>query len=187
LNTDFNRLIGAASTPGTRWWQSVANGNGSWSAVQRIQIDDIVLDTLPSQLRFEDRSSMAFSIEARVPLLDHRLVECGVALPDHLKVQNGWNKFAIRQAIKGVVPDSVRLRQKKLSFPAPDRFWLSRDLRSQVTDLIQDELRCRKYINVDALRSWYHSERSQRANTESYLGLFRLLSLEMWMRAFKLS
>ena len=58
--------------------------------MQRIQIDDIVLDTLPSQLRFEDRSSMAFSIEARVPLLDHKLVECGVALPDHLKVQDGW-------------------------------------------------------------------------------------------------
>jgi asparagine synthase (glutamine-hydrolysing) len=187
LNTDFNRLVTAASTPGTRWWHYVSNGNGSWTAIQRIQIDDIVLDTLPSQLRFEDRSSMAFSIEARVPLLDHRLVEYGVALPDHLKVQNGWNKFAIRQAMNGLIPDTVRLRQRKLSFPAPDRFWLSRDLRAHVNELIQDNLRCQKYINLSALRRWYGSKESYKANTESYLGLFRLLSLEMWMRAFSIS
>jgi asparagine synthase (glutamine-hydrolysing) len=187
LNTDFNRLVSAESTPGTRWWHYVSNGKGSWTAIQRMQIDDIVLDTLPSQLRFEDRSSMAFSIEARVPLLDHKLVECGVALPDHLKVQNGWNKFAIRQAIRGLVPDHVRLRQKKLSFPAPDRLWLSRDLRTHVNGFIQDDLRCRKYVNVSALRRWYNSKRSYTANTESYLGLFRLLSLEMWMRAFSIS
>jgi asparagine synthase (glutamine-hydrolysing) len=190
LNTDFNRLVSAESTPATRWWHYVAhqkNGNGSWSPVQRIQIDDILLDTLPSQLRFEDRSSMAFSIEARVPLLDHKLVEYGVALPDDLKVHNGWNKFAIRQAMKGLIPDAVRQRQKKLSFPAPDRFWLSRDLRPQVTALIEDDLRCRKYIDVGVLRRWYRSEQSNSANTESYLGLFRLLSLEMWMRAFRIS
>ena len=187
LNTDFNRLVSAESTPGTRWWHYVSNGNGSWTAIQRIQIDDIVLDTLPSQLRFEDRSSMAFSIEARVPLLDHQLVEYGVALPDHLKVQNGWNKFAIRQAMQGLIPDTVRLRQKKLSFPAPDRFWLSRDLRAHVNELIQGDLRSRKYINVGTLRRWYNSKESYTANTESYLGLFRLLSLEMWMRAFRIS
>ena len=187
LNTDFNRVVSAESTPSTRWWHYIGNGNGSWSAVQRIQIDDIVLDTLPSQLRFEDRSSMAFSIEARVPLLDHKLVECGVALPDHLKVQNGWNKFAIRQAMRGLVPDSVRLRQKKLSFPAPDRFWLSRNLRPQVNELINSDLRCRKYVNLNAVRRWYNSQESYSANTESYLGLFRLLSLEMWMRAFRIA
>ena len=130
---------------------------------------------------------MAFSIEARVPLLDHQLVEYGVALPDHLKVQNGWNKFAIRQAMQGLIPDTVRLRQKKLSFPAPDRFWLSRDLRAHVNELIQGDLRSRKYINVGTLRRWYNSKESYTANTESYLGLFRLLSLEMWMRAFRIS
>jgi asparagine synthase (glutamine-hydrolysing) len=190
LNTDFNRLVSGESTPATRWWHYVSgaqNGKGSWTAIQRIQIDDIVLDTLPSQLRFEDRSSMAFSIEARVPLLDHKLVEYGVALPDHLKVHNGWNKFAIRQAMQGLIPDAVRLRQKKLSFPSPDRFWLSRNLRPHVMELIHTDLRCQKYINTSVLRRWYDSKDSYSANTESYLGLFRLLSLEMWMRAFRIS
>ena len=95
--------------------------------MQQIQIDDIVTDTLPQLLRMEDRSSMAFSIEARVPLLDHKVVEYGLPLPDHLKISRGWSKFAMRQAMRGVVPDFVRLRRTKLRFAAPDRAWLMRD------------------------------------------------------------
>jgi asparagine synthase (glutamine-hydrolysing) len=135
----------------------------------------------------EDRSSMAFSLEARVPLLDHTVVELGLSLPDHLKVNGGWSKFAIRQAMTGLLPDCVRLRKTKLGFAAPDRQWLSRDLRTPITELLQSDLRCRRYIDVRALRRWYGSRDADRANTESYLGLFRILSLEMWMRAFSLS
>src|SRR2546422_6828798 len=55
--------------------------------------------------RMEDRSSMAFSLEARVPLLDHHVVEYGFSLPDDLKIRKGWSKFAIRRAMQGIVPD----------------------------------------------------------------------------------
>ena len=73
----------------------VQNGNGSGlTLLQRIQVDDIAVDTLPQLLRMEDRSSMAFSLEARVPLLDHHVVQLGLSLPDHLKVNDGWSKFA---------------------------------------------------------------------------------------------
>ena len=135
----------------------------------------------------EDRSSMAFSLEARVPLLDHRVVEYGLSLPDDLKIRNGWSKFAVRMAMRGIIPDTVRLRRTKLGFAAPDRLWLSRDLRGTVIKLIDGELRCGKYVDPSALRQWYRSPVAQTANTESYLGLFRVLSLEMWMRAFGVS
>ena len=101
------------------------NGSGR-TLLQRIQMDDIAVDTLPQLLRMEDRSSMAFSLEARVPLLDHKVVELGVSLPDHLKVNRGWSKFAVRQAMAGMIPDAVRLRTTKLGFAAPDRPWLGR-------------------------------------------------------------
>ena len=127
---------------------------------------------------------MAFSLEARVPLLDHKLVEYGLSLPDHLKVNNGWSKFAIREAMRGLLPETVRLRKTKLGFASPDRRWLALDMRKHVTELIEDDLRCRNYINVKALRGWYNSEQAEKANADSYLGLFRVLSLEMWMRAF---
>jgi asparagine synthase (glutamine-hydrolysing) len=190
LNANWDAVVSAETTPATRWWRNTStNGNGSspWTTMQRIQVDDLLLDTLPTLLRLEDRSSMAFSLEARVPLLDHKVVEYGLSLPDDLKVHNGWSKYAVRQAMQGVLPECVRLRKSKLGFAAPDRAWPSRELRSQITELVEDDLRCRKYIDTAALRHWYHSATANTTNTESYLGLFRILSLEMWMRAFKVS
>ena len=185
------RAAADESTPATRWWRHARASRHARSAgptlMQQIQIDDIVTDTLPQLLRMEDRSSMAFSIEARVPLLDHKVVEYGLSLPDHLKISRGWSKFAVRQAMRGIVPDFVRLRRTKLGFAAPDRAWLMRDLRANVSRLLRTDLRCRRYIDADALGRWYHSSEAARANTESYLGLFRILSLEMWMRAFNVS
>jgi asparagine synthase (glutamine-hydrolysing) len=186
LTENWNDAIAEDSTPANRWWQNaLRNGNGSdLTMMQRVQVDDIVVDTLPQLLRMEDRSSMAFSLEARVPMLDHHVVQLGVSLPDHLKVNRGWSKFAVRQAMSGLVPDSVRLRKTKLGFAAPDHAWLADDLRGPITELLEGDLRCRRYVNVPALRRWYRASHAQHANTESLLGLFRILSLEMWMRAF---
>ena len=189
LRADWGESASSESTPATRWWRN-ARGKGERTRatiMQGIQVDDILIDTLPHLLRMEDRSSMAFSLEARVPLLDHRLVEFGVSLPDHLKVQGGWSKFAVREATQGIMPDEVRLRRTKLGFAAPDRQWLARDLRPQVTELIHQDLRCSRYIDPEPLRRWYRSPEAASANTESYLGLFRILALEMWMRAFQVS
>src|SRR5216117_1214707 len=191
LRTDWDRALGGESTPATRWWRYAWEGrSGSATAgasvMQRIQVDDIMMDTLPLLLRMEDRSSMAFSLEARVPLLDHRLVEYGISLPDHLKVHHGWSKFAIREAMRGVMPDVVRQRTSKLGFAAPDRRWLAEDLRPQVTALIEDSMRCERYVDVAALRRWYQSPQATEAPEEAYLGMFRILALEMWMRAFDL-
>jgi len=184
---DWNKAISDESTPAIRWWRNARrNGNARWTLVQRIQADDILIDTLPQLLRMEDRSSMAFSLEARVPLLDHRVVELGFSLPDHLKVNNGWSKFAVRQAMVGLVPEAVRLRKTKLGFAAPDRAWLSGDLRVPITDLLETSLRAERYVNVPELRRWYSESQTEPPNTESFLGLFRILSLEMWMRAFAL-
>jgi asparagine synthase (glutamine-hydrolysing) len=188
MRADWNRVVIDNSSPATRWWRNAAggrNGAGSGTAMQRIQIDDILVDTLPLILRMEDRSSMAFSIEARVPLLDHKLVEYGVSLPDRLKVRRGWSKYAVRQAVRGIIPERVRLRRSKLGFPAPDRLWVQRDLRKHISELIADDLRCQKYIDPAHLRRWNASPQADAATTESWLGLFRVLSLEMWMRAFK--
>jgi asparagine synthase (glutamine-hydrolysing) len=188
LTSDWDEAIEEDSNPATRWWRHARqNGNGSGrTLMQQIQLDDILVDTLPQLLRMEDRSSMAFSIEARVPLLDHKLVQLGVSLPDHLKVSGGWSKFAIREATAGMVPDAVRWRKTKLGFAAPDRPWLATDLRERISGLLSGDLRCQRYVDVPALRRWYASSDASRDTTGSFLGLFRVLSLEMWMRAFQL-
>jgi asparagine synthase (glutamine-hydrolysing) len=194
LRADLSRAISDHGTPATRWWRNASAlqaGTGQAAGIdtimQRIQLDDIQIDTLPQLLRLEDRSSMAFSIEARVPLLDHRLVEYGVSLPDDLKVRGGWSKYALREALKGLMPETVRLRTSKLGFAAPDRIWLSRDLRARISEMIGGELRCQKYVDPAAIRRWYNSTKAATANTESYLGMFRIISLETWMRVFKVT
>ncbi len=190
VHTDWNRAVSGESTPATRWWRyasQAASDDSPATIMQRMQIDDLFVDTLPMLLRMEDRSSMAFSLEARVPLLDHHVVDYGLSLPDDLKIRNGWSKFAVRRAMQGIVPDLVRMRKTKLGFSVPGQRWLAADLRPQVTALVEDTLRCQKYVDTKVLRRWYGAPRAAAASTESYLGLFRVLSLEMWMRAFQIS
>jgi asparagine synthase (glutamine-hydrolysing) len=189
LRADWNSTVDGESTPATRWWRHAAGASGKspWTIMQAIQIEDILVDTLPLILRMEDRSSMAFSIEARVPLLDHKLVEFGLSLPDRLKIQGGLSKFAVRQATQGLMPEGVRLRRTKLGFAGADRRWLSGDLRPQVTELIGDKLRCERFVDAGPLRQWYQSPGARTASAEAYGSLFRVLSLEMWMRAFNVS
>ena len=84
----------------------------------------IASDNLPMLLRYEDRNSMAFGIEARVPFLDHRLVEASLLLPDRLKAARGERKIALRRAVAGVVPQVVLDRTDKIAFQTPERDWL---------------------------------------------------------------
>lgn len=83
---------------------------------------------VPQLLRYEDRDSMFHSIESRVPFLDVDLVNCALSIPFSQKIRRGYSKFPLRRAMKGVLPESVRLRTDKLGFPAPERDWLRRML-----------------------------------------------------------
>jgi asparagine synthase (glutamine-hydrolysing) len=73
---------------------------------------------LPSLLRYEDRNSMAHSIEARVPFLDHRLVELAFSLPADAKVRGADTKRLLRGAMRGILPEAIRTRRDKLGFRA---------------------------------------------------------------------
>lgn len=79
---------------------------------------------IPQLLRYEDRNSMAFSIESRVPFLETDLVNFVLSLPANFKIRNGFTKAILRDAISGIVPDEVRLRISKLGFPTPEIEWL---------------------------------------------------------------
>ena len=87
------------------------------------QINDITQTNLPQLLRYEDRNSMHSSIETRLPFLDYRLVELGVALPFDMKIRGGIQKAVLRDAMRGVTPDLILDRKDKVGFAAPDRSW----------------------------------------------------------------
>jgi len=87
---------------------------------------DVASDNLPDLLRYEDRNSMAFGIEARVPFLDHRLVEASLLLPDRLKITGrDQRKVVLREAMRGIVTNEVLSRRDKLNFQPPEKRWLT--------------------------------------------------------------
>jgi asparagine synthase (glutamine-hydrolysing) len=96
--------------------------------------EDIEQLSFPPLLRYEDRNSMAHSIEARVPFMDYRLVEFAFSLPASFKIKNGYTKSLLRDSMKGVLPDQTRLRISKLGFATPQSEWMERKLNRYFKD-----------------------------------------------------
>jgi asparagine synthetase B (glutamine-hydrolysing) len=98
-------------------------------------------------LRYADRNSMAHSREVRLPFLDHRLVEFVFRLPDQLLMRDGWTKWILREAFRGIVPAAITDRIDKLGYMPPQKRWLGNrvwpDLMlQQLTEM--DELPARR-------------------------------------------
>jgi len=107
------------------------------TSLQQRQILDITDYSLPTLLRYEDRNSMAHSIESRLPFMDFNLVELGVALPTHLKINRGYGKWIIRQISQGLIPDEIRLAKFKKGFDALDERWIDAGLGQEIRKLIE--------------------------------------------------
>jgi asparagine synthase (glutamine-hydrolysing) len=103
---------------------------------------------LPRVLRFNDHLSMAFGIELRVPYLDHRLAELAFCLPNRWKIDRGFTKALLREAMKELVPDAIRLKQKRPQ-SSPQTTWYKGPLRDAVLDEIRSD-RFRRLPMVDA-------------------------------------
>ncbi len=96
----------------------------SSDAVNNYLYRTLVRDSIPSLLHYEDRNSMAYSIEARVPFLDHRLAEFVMGVPAEQKVRGAETKVFMRRALRGILPDQVVNRKDKLGYPTPLSQWL---------------------------------------------------------------
>lgn len=123
---------------------------------QQAQIMDITETNLPQLLRYEDRNSMYHSIETRLPFLDYRLVEFGVALPSNFKIgMNGIQKTVLRGAMRRVVPDGILDRRDKIGFAPPNRDWTKEFVhlwRDSVSDsMIVSKLIGREVANLNGL------------------------------------
>jgi asparagine synthase (glutamine-hydrolysing) len=94
---------------------------GSIAAMSRTQLFGA---GMPMLLHWEDRNSMAHGVEARLPFLDYRVVEFGLALPDDFKLAGGVTKRVLREAMRGVLPELVRDRRDKIGFATPEEPWL---------------------------------------------------------------
>ena len=146
--------------------------------VQRMQLLDM-LTYLPDDILTKvDRASMAVSLEARVPLLDHRLVEFCWTLPHTLKVGGGVDKRLLRNILYRYVPRTL-IERPKMGFALPVGQWLRDELRPWAEDLLSERrLREDGYFQADlVLRTWEAFQAGRNVNQESIWGI---LMFQAW-------
>ncbi len=134
---------------------------------------------LPALLQVEDRMSMAVSLESRVPLLDHRIVELVTRMPPPVRFRGGDTKRVFRDAVQHLLPREIYERRDKMGFPVPLAEWYAGPLRDFVSDiLLGQRARQRGVFDVDGV------ERA--IGTEGRFGrdVWGLLCLELWFRTF---
>lgn len=133
--------------------------------------------SLPSLLQFEDRNSMAFSIESRVPFLDHRLVEYAFSLPDSDKIRKGKTKHILREAMKHTLPQAIAERSDKKGFVTPGEIkWL----RGCLGFLLNEDFSRLDFINRKKADKIVNKFRNG-DNTNASL-VWRLALLAWWVR-----
>jgi asparagine synthase (glutamine-hydrolysing) len=134
---------------------------------------------LPALLQVEDRVSMAHSLESRVPLLDHRLIELAATIPADVKFKDGEMKQVLKRSLRSVVPDQILERTDKMGFPVPLSEWLNDGAREFVSDILSTrQATSRELIDNRKVLAGLATE--QRFGRK----LWGLLSLELWQRAF---
>jgi len=130
-----------------------------------------------------DRMSMAASLEARVPMLDHVFLECVTALPSHWKMGRQGQKYILTKLAERIgVPREVLYRRKK-GFALPLVYWLRHELKDLMTTvLLEPRTLQRGYFNETGVRRLVKEFLS--GNTDDYLEIWRLMMFELWHRNF---
>jgi asparagine synthase (glutamine-hydrolysing) len=135
---------------------------------------------LPALLQVEDRMSMAFGLESRVPLLDHRIVELAATVPSSIKFKNGTLKNLLKTTFDDVIPRKILDRKDKMGFPTPLSDWMRKDIKEFVSDIFNSQTaKQREYLNTSF-------DINSEINEEGKFGrkLWGLLSLELWQEEF---
>jgi len=144
---------------------------------------ELLSTNLPALLHYEDRNSMGFSLESRVPYLDVRLVEYIASLPLSQKIRVGVTKFALRTAIRDKVPESVRCRRDKMGFVTPEECWMKNELRPFMLAIFSsDSFKSRPYWDADAVAQDYLAFLDGRSTYSPEV--WRIACAELWMRKF---
>lgn len=135
-------------------------------------------------LKWEDRNSMRFSIEARVPFLDHRLVEKTLSLNNEMFISNGTTKVILREAMNGIIPEEIRCRQDKIGFGTPEADWFRKDFfKRYILELLNSEsFKNRNIIDSEIAKKLYLKHINKQIDISKEI--WKWINLELWFRKF---
>ena len=146
------------------------------SDVRALQRLDIERTNLPALLRFEDRNSMRFAVETRLPFLDWRSVEIALALPSEAKFHRGWTKWLLRARMDSRLPHDVTWRRWKIGFEAPTATWLRMHAAPMREAVLSSKLLAELGNRTTLARSYDRMHAATR---------WRLFSAAAWEREFR--
>lgn len=123
--------------------KKLADAYADISNLQKLEIEST---QLPHLLRYEDKNSMANSIESRLPFLDYKLVETALSLNYKHKIYEGWTKYILRRIVDPFLPKEVVWRKNKLGFNAPEKSWID-DFQNQMMTSIQNSQALKEFLD----------------------------------------
>jgi asparagine synthase (glutamine-hydrolysing) len=178
LSEDLRAL--AVSGPDPALFSRIASEGGGTdylSTLQRIDMATYLPDDILAKV---DRTSMAVSLESRVPLLDHRLMEFVATMPSGLKLRNGDGKYLLKRAMAQDLPTGI-LTRKKMGFGVPLADWFRGDLRDMTRDvLLGSAARQRGIFRMAEVQSLLAAHDGGRRDCSARL--WALICFELWMR-----
>ncbi len=132
-------------------------------------------------LKWEDRNSMNFSLEGRVPFLDYRLVQSSLALPSNLLIKNGMTKYILRQAMKGILPEKIRIRRDKMGYTTPEDDWLRTKIFKDYTISILNDavLPQSGYLDINKAKKMYQAHLEKKINCSR--DIWKWINLYIWL------
>jgi asparagine synthase (glutamine-hydrolysing) len=135
-------------------------------------------------LKWEDRNSMYFSLEARVPFLDYRLVEKTLATQADMVIRDGWTKYILREAMKGTLPEAIRMRVDKNGFMTPQDEWFrTLQWQEKIKEIItSNSFANRGLFNVKEVGILY--ERHLMGEVQIAKEIWKWIHTELWFRKY---
>jgi asparagine synthase (glutamine-hydrolysing) len=151
-------------------------------------LNDALIDhfeyKLEHLLKWEDRNSMWFSIEARVPFLDYRLVEKTLATSGDMIIRNGITKHPLRQSMLGILPEKIRIRKDKIGFETPQDEWFRKpEWNKLISDILNSKSFARRGIINPELAKALHNDHIK-GRRDSSKEMWKWVHLELWFREY---
>jgi asparagine synthase (glutamine-hydrolysing) len=134
-------------------------------------------------LLWADKTGMNFSLETRFPFLDHNLVEKTLSLNSDSYIKNGYTKIIMRNALKGILPEKIRLRKDKIGFSTPEQEWFKDvKLLSLLTDIVNsDSFKNRGYFDVKNCKTKLENYKRNKRGSKDF---WKWIHLELWFRQY---
>ncbi len=162
-NTLFNKEVIAGNI-----YPDVINfANRNKNLGEQQLINEFHYNDLPYNLRDFDRGAMQNQIEIRMPFMDYRLVAYTLSLPQKSKLNNGYTKYILREAMKGIMPEEIRTRKLKIGLGAPLKDWFNNGLNSFLVDLINSNKKDVSFLNWNAVKDIVYTNCSNKSWSDS--------------------